>query len=104
MHLDGLPSVRLGSVRDKLRLAAWYRREQKQLYETMMNVYSAVITVNPEVLKKVQGLIEDYFEIVIPGSRNLSKKAEETTLKAQASALDSIYKALKAHSEKPGGK
>lgn len=65
----------------------------------MINLYANVISVNPDIMKKVQALIDDYFETIIPGSKELNKRAEENTIKSQGEALKSIYDALKGHSQ-----
>lgn len=101
MNLDGLPPVGLGSLQDHIRLSVWYKREQRKIFETMINLYANVISVNPDIMKKVQTLIDDYLESVVPGSKELSRASAENTIKQQGAALQSIFKALKDYSTKP---
>ena len=99
MHLDGMPPIDLGSVQDQIRLTVWYRREQRQILETLISLYSAVISINPEVSKKVESLIGDYIESVVPGSAKIGRQVANTTIKKQGEALQSIFESLKAHSQ-----
>lgn len=97
MFLEGREVLKLGSMRDRMRSTVWYRREQRQIFQALINVYSAVIAVNPEVSSKISKTIDDYIELVIPGSNKARKHKEAETLKANSEALDAIYKTIQSH-------
>jgi hypothetical protein len=100
MFLDGVPPMPLGSVADQLRLTVWYRREQRQIFETLISLYSAVISINPDVSKRVEGLVSDYIECIVPGAAELTKKEAASSIKKQGEALASIFDTLKNYNAK----
>jgi hypothetical protein len=100
MYLDGLPSVKLGSLQDRLRLSAWYRREQFRIFEALINIYANVISTNPDIIKKVESVVDDYIELVVPGSKEYKEASQESFIKKQGSALASIFEKLKVHQTK----
>jgi replicative DNA helicase len=97
MHLDGLDSLPIGSVADRVRTAAFYRRAQQQIYATLTNVYASVVATKPDILKEVQKTVEAYMELLIPGSRAMHNKAQDNFVKRQAKDMESIYAALTKH-------
>ena len=102
MYLSGLPQVKLGSVQDRIRLAAWYRREQFKIFESLIVVYANVIQSNPDIIKKVETVIDDYIDLVVPGSKAYKETAQDNFIKKQGQALQSIYDKLKQHSSTKG--
>ena len=104
MYLDGVPSAKLGTLSDQLRLTVWYRREQQRIFETMINLYANVISINPDISKKVEKLIGEYLENVVPGTEEMTKKETASTIKAQGEALQSIFKALQGHNQRIAAK
>ena len=100
MFLDGIEPVALGTVSDQLRATVWYRRENQRVFETMLNLYANVISINPEVSKKVESMVGDYLESVVPGSAEIGKQVANTTIKKQGEALESIFNSLKGYSQK----
>lgn len=98
MYLDGLPTVQTGSVQDRIRLSAWYKREQFRIFEALINVYANAISANPDIIKKVESVIDEYIELVVPGSAEFKRKSQESFIKSQSSALTAIYETLKTHS------
>lgn len=97
MYLDGMPSVKLGSMQDRIRLSAWYRREQFRIFEALINVYANVISSNPDIIKKVETVIDDYIELVVPGSKEYKDAAQANFIQKQSNALSAIYDKLKTH-------
>ena len=98
MKIDGLPAADINSMENHIRLAVWYRREQRKIFEALVTVYANTISINPEVLKKIEHLIEDYMESVIPGAKDAQKKNQSNTLEQQGKALTQIYDMLKGYS------
>lgn len=97
MHLDGNETLELGSVRDRIRNTVWYRREQKQIFESLINVYANVISVNPDITKKVGSAINEYIDLIVPGSKEFRDREEQNTLARNEAALKTIYAALQQH-------
>ena len=95
MYLDGLPYVRLGSLQDRIRISTWYRAKQPDIFNCLINVYANAMAVNPDITKKVQSLIEDFLELMIPGSKKLKDQEEDTFIKKQQAALEQISARLK---------
>lgn len=95
MYLDGLKAERMGSIQDRIRLTAWYKREQFRIFESLINVYANVISTNPDIVKKIETIIDDYIELVIPGSKAYKDTAQANFISKQSQALNSIYDKLK---------
>lgn len=87
-------------MQDRVRLSAWYRREQFRIFEALINVYANVISSNPDIIKKVESVIDDYIELVVPGSKEYKNAAQESFIKKQSNALSAIYDKLKLHQTK----
>lgn len=100
MYLDGLGPMKLGTMQDRIRLAAFYRREQFRIFESLINVYASVIAVNPDIVKKIETVIDDYIELVVPGSKEYKDAAQANFIQKQSDALTSIYAKLKGFSGK----
>lgn len=99
LYLDGLSPVPAGSLQDRIRLTAWYKREQFRIFEALINVYANVISSNPDIIKKVEAVIDEYIELVVPGSGEAKKAAQDSFIKSQSSALNAIYDVLKTHND-----
>ena len=97
MSLDGMKLPQLGSMQDKIRVSAWYRREQLRIFEALINVYASMITIKPDIVGQVEKAIDEYIELIVPGSKEFKDKQKNNFIQTQASALDSIYDKLKAH-------
>lgn len=102
MHLDGLSPVKAGSFQDRIRLSAWYKREQFRIFEALITVYANAISSNPDIIKKVEKVIDEYIELVVPGSNAYKQEQQASFIKSQSSALTSIYDVLKDHNAKKG--
>lgn len=100
MRLDGAKVYRLGSIEDRAQTAVYYRREQMRLFETMISVYSSAMSTLPEMRTTVVNLMTDYFEIVLPGSKEMRKLDEKNFVEKQSSALQNIEKLLADHAAK----
>jgi hypothetical protein len=100
MRLDGLEVDKLGSPRDRLRCVAFFKRQQTKIFETLVGVYSQAMTVNPDLSKKVEPLITDYIDSIVPGSKKIKKEQENNTIARNKAALDAIYKKIKENNTK----
>lgn len=94
MYIAGLPKVPLGSAQDKIRLAVWYRSEQEKILHAVLSVYSSLVSVNPDVIKKVKTVVDDYIEVIVPGSKQHKEDADNNLIKSQGKALEAIFSAL----------
>jgi len=54
-----------------------------------------MISVAPDVSKKIEEVITDYIELIIPGSGELKKKQVANSVKRNTDALKAIYSAIK---------
>lgn len=99
MYLDGLEYLPLGSLRDRIRNTLWYRREQRQIFESLIVVYASAISINPDITKKVTSAINEYIELIVPGSSEYRKKEEESLMAKNSAALATIYAALEQHQQ-----
>lgn len=66
----------------------------------MINVYANAISSNPEIIKKVEKVIDEYIELVVPGSGDYKKKEQQSFIKSQSNALTAIYDVLKDHNDR----
>ena len=87
----------MGTIRDQLMTTVWYRREQRSIVETLVHIYAAMISINPEVCKKIEASLTDYIDLIIPGSKKYKEQEEANTIKRNADTLTSIFKQLEAH-------
>lgn len=95
MLLNGYEVSDLGTLGATLETAVWMRREQFRIFETMINVLAQGLTVSPEIGKKVQKLINEYMELVAPGSEAARKKNERDFIKNTAYSLNEITELLR---------
>ena len=102
MHLEGIPLAPLGTLQDSLYQAVWTRREQMRIFETLINVLASGLSLNPSVSKKIEKLMDEYINLVIPGAEQAKKKADEAFVTKTASALSDVAKLLPSHSKKSG--
>lgn len=86
-----------GSLEEALQNAIWMRREQFRVFETMINVLSAGLSLNPDISKRIQKLMNDYMDLVIPGSKAIRKSEDENFLKKTSESLNAITKILEDH-------
>lgn len=54
-----------------------------------------MISVAPDVSKKIEEVITDYIELIIPGSSELKKKQQVNSVKKNSEALKAIYSVIK---------
>lgn len=94
MLLSGLEVAPLNSIQDCVRVAAWYRRGQLRLFETLISVYSNVLSINPDVMKSVQKSLDTYFELIAPGTKEYMEKEDKNFIKQQQKTMDSIFSLL----------
>ena len=73
MHLEGIPLAPLGTLQDSLYQAVWTRREQMRIFETLINVLASGLSLNPSVSKKIEKLMDEYINLVIPGAEQAKK-------------------------------
>lgn len=90
MYVSGAPIAPLFSMQDHLLQAVWIRREQIRTYETLINVLASGIPANPDITKRIDELTQDYFELVIPGSKEAKKHADETFAERTSKALADV--------------
>ena len=103
MFLDGKEVPKLGTIRDQLMTTVWYRREQRSIVETLVHIYAAMISINPEVCKKIESALTDYIDLIVPGSKKYKEQEDSNTIKKNSEALDNIFKVMKAHHVGKGG-
>ena len=94
MYIAGLPYVPLGSAQDRIRLAVWYRHEQEKILHAVLGVYSSLVSVNPDIIKKVKKVVDDYIEVVVPGSKKYRDDSEANLIQSQGKALEAIFQSL----------
>jgi hypothetical protein len=100
LHLSGIKNSKLGSIEDRTRIAVYYRREQLRVFETLIGVYSSAMISFPEMRQSVLNMVEDYFEIVVPGSKQVRKEDERNFVEKQSKALENIAALLADHAGK----
>lgn len=94
MYVAGLPYVPLGSAQDKIRLAVWYRHEQEKILHAVLGVYSSLVSVNPDIINKVKKVVDNYIEVIVPGSKKFKADSEQNLIKSQGKALEAIFQSL----------
>ena len=97
MMLDGLPYTPLHSLTDRIRVSAWYRREQLRLFETLISVYSNVLAINPDIMNNIKKSLDDYFELLIPGSKEIRAEEQKNFVKNQEKTMQSIFGVLQSY-------
>lgn len=101
LYLSSFKLPELYSLQDSLLTSIWLRREQFRIFETMINVLSAGLTLDSKVSTKIEDLMQDYINLVIPGSTEDKKKRDAAFASKTAQALNDVA-ALLASS--PGSK
>lgn len=103
MYIAGLPTVPLGSAQDKIRLAVWYRSEQEKILHAVLGVYTSLVSVNPEIINKVKTMVDDYIEVVVPGSKKMKQESDRNMINTQGKALEAIFQHLENQSKNGKG-
>lgn len=101
LYLSSFKLPELYSLQDSLLTSIWLRREQFRIFETMINVLSAGLTLDSKVSTKIEDLMQDYINLVIPGSTKDKKERDAAFAAKTAQALNDVA-ALLATS--PGSK
>lgn len=94
MFMSNVKVAPLQSVQDLLMQASWLHNKQLRAFETMINIFSNAMSINPDLTKKINALANDYLEILIPGSKEARKKEEEAFISETANTLNDVSKLL----------
>lgn len=94
MYVTGAPTAELFSMQDHLLQAIWMRREQIRTFETLINVLASGISINPDITKEIDRLTQDYFELVLPGSKAAKKNSDRTFAERTNRALAEVASLL----------
>lgn len=100
MYLSGFPPPPLFSLQDSLCQAVFIRREQFRIFETMIGVLTAGLSLDPKLATKIENLMTDYIDLVIPGSKESKKREDEQFVEKTAKALGDIAALLAGNSRK----
>ena len=95
MLLSGFEVSELGSLAATIETAVWMRREQFRVFETMIDVLSQGMTLSTDMANKVQRLMNQYIDLVVPGSETERKEKEATFMQNTAQSLNDITNILK---------
>jgi hypothetical protein len=99
--MDSKPSpAKLGSFQDRILMAVYYRLLQPKIFEQLITVYASMLQLSPDVTKKIDQAIQEYIELLVPGSKEIRNKAEKNFMKTQQNALESIMKAIQNNHSK----
>ena len=101
LYLSSFKLPELYSLQDSLLTSIWLRREQFRIFETMINVLSAGLTLDSKVSTKIEDLMQDYINLVIPGSTKDKKERDAAFAAKTAQALNDVAALLAAS---PGSK
>lgn len=94
MFMGGMQLPEINSVQDHMYYALWSRREQFRIFETMITVLSQGLHYDPSIANKVQDLMNDYIDAVVPGTMARQREADAAFAARTAVALNEITELL----------
>ena len=81
---------KLNSIQDAIKNAAWYRGSQREVFTMLINLYSAALSVEPSLMTTIKPMVDNYLDVILPGSLKKKKEEENSLVSKNAALLDTI--------------